>query len=147
MVLTPHVLHADEQEGREEKRMANHLEATGLANRPVLQPEGCVTGTRRDLPRADVASTGFLSPPREDQVEEEVAFANALTEFLNHKVSFNYDALLTVLKKWTFNLPMKRAASGRHVFEAHVNRFALILQVHGTKPLDDLAQQASIRKR
>jgi len=91
MVLTPHVLHADEQEGREEKRMANHIEATGLANRPVLQPEGCVTGTRRALPRADVASTGFLSPPREDQVEEEVAFANALTEFLNHKVSFNDD--------------------------------------------------------
>jgi hypothetical protein len=58
-----------------------------------------------------------------------------------------YDALLTVLKKWTFNLLMKRAASGRHVFEANVNRFALILQVHGTKPLDDLAQQASIRKR
>ena len=58
-----------------------------------------------------------------------------------------YDALLTVLKKWTFNLPMKRATSGRHVFEANVNRFALILQVHGTKPLDDLAQQASIRKR
>jgi acetolactate synthase-1/2/3 large subunit len=56
-------------------------------------------------------------------------------------------ALLTVLKKWTFNLLMKRAASGRHVFEANVNRFALILQVHGTKPLDDLAQQASIRKR
>jgi len=91
MMLTPHVLHADEQEGREEKRMANHIEATGLANRPLLQPEGCVTGTRRDLPRADVASTGFLSPPREDQVEEEVAFANALTEFLNHKVSFNDD--------------------------------------------------------
>ena len=65
MVLTPHVLHADEQEGREEKRMANHMEATGLANRPVLQPEGGVTGTRRDLPRADVASTGFLSPPRD----------------------------------------------------------------------------------
>jgi len=57
------------------------------------------------------------------------------------------NALLTVLKKWTFNLLMKRAASGRHVFEANVNRFALILQVHGTKPLDDLAQQASIRKR
>ena len=58
-----------------------------------------------------------------------------------------YNALLTVLKKWTFNLPMKRAASGRHIFEAHVNCFAMILQVHSAKPLDDLAQQASIRKR
>ncbi len=91
MVLTPHVLYADEQEGREEKRMANHMEAPGLANRPVLQPKGCVTGARRALPRPEVASTGFLSPPREDQVEEEVAFANALTEFLNHEVSFSYD--------------------------------------------------------
>src|SRR6266581_1561588 len=54
--------------------------------------------------------------------------------------SYWTNALLTALKKWTFNLPMKRAASGRHVFEANVNRFALILQVHGTKPLDDLAQ-------
>ena len=51
------------------------------------------------------------------------------------------------LLRGAFNLPMKRAASGRHVFEANVNLFALILQVHGTKPLDDLAQQASIRQR
>jgi hypothetical protein len=56
------------------------------------------------------------------------------------------NALLTVLKKWTFARPMTRGASGRHVFEANVNRFALLLQVHGAKPLDDLTQQASIRQ-
>jgi hypothetical protein len=78
------------KEGRK-NAMAHNMEAPGLANRPLLQPEGCVTGARRALPRPEVASTGFLSPPREDQVEEEVAFANALTEFLNHEVSFSYD--------------------------------------------------------
>jgi uncharacterized FlaG/YvyC family protein len=36
-------------------------------------------------------STGSLPPPQEDQVEAAVAVANALTEFLNHKVSFSYD--------------------------------------------------------
>ena len=34
---------------------------------------------------------GLLGAFGEDQVEEEVAFANALTECLHHKVSFNYD--------------------------------------------------------
>lgn len=48
-------------------------------------------------------------------------------------------ALLTVSKKWTYELSMTRIASWRHILETHVNRFALILQVHGTKPLDDLA--------
>src|SRR5207248_794461 len=47
-------------------------------------------------------------------------------------------------KKWTFELSMPRVASRRHIFEAHVNRFPLVLQVHGAKPLDDLAQQASV---
>jgi uncharacterized FlaG/YvyC family protein len=49
------------------------------------------TQARRDLPRTEAASTGSLPPRRADQVEKEVAFANALTEFLNHKVSFSYD--------------------------------------------------------
>jgi len=75
---------------------------------------------------------------------------NTLGKYINRLqggAGYELFALLTVLKKWTFNLPMKRAASGRHIFEAHVNCFAMILQVHSAKPLDDLAQQASIRKR
>src|SRR2546425_12212672 len=48
-------------------------------------------------------------------------------------------ALLTGLKKWTFDLSMPRVASRRHIFEANVNGFPLVLQVHGAKPLDDLA--------
>ena len=54
-------------------------------------------------------------------------------------------ALLTVLKKIDFDLSMLRVASRRHIFEAHVNGFTLVLQVHGAKPFDDLAQQASVR--
>src|SRR2546428_14094387 len=42
-------------------------------------------------------------------------------------------ALLTVLKKWTFDLSMPRVASRRHIFEANVNGFPLVLQVHGAK--------------
>jgi uncharacterized FlaG/YvyC family protein len=71
--------------------MDNHMEAAGLASRPVLQPPGDVTTRARVPPRAAAAATGPPPRPREDQVEEEVAFANALTEFLNYKVSFNYD--------------------------------------------------------
>src|SRR6266850_7990248 len=56
-----------------------------------------------------------------------------------------FDALLTASKKWTFELPMQRTASWRHVFEANVDRFAMILQVHGAKPINNFAQQASIR--
>src|SRR5712691_2673523 len=52
---------------------------------------------------------------------------------------FYYHALLTVSKKWTCDLSMTRVASWRHILETHMNRFALILQVHDTKPLDDLA--------
>ncbi len=55
------------------------------------------------------------------------------------------DALLTVLKKWTFDLSMTKVALRRQIFEANVNWFTLILQVHGTKPLDDPVQQASVR--
>ena len=54
-------------------------------------------------------------------------------------------ALLTVLKKWTFDLSMTKVALRRQIFEANVNWFTLILQVHGTKPLDDPVQQASVR--
>ncbi len=54
-------------------------------------------------------------------------------------------ALLTALKKWTFDLPIPRVASRRHIFEANVNGFPLVLQVHGAKPLDDRAEQASVR--
>ena len=50
-----------------------------------------------------------------------------------------FDALLTVSKKWTCDLSMTRVASWRHILETHMNRIALILQVHDTKPLDDLA--------
>jgi uncharacterized FlaG/YvyC family protein len=71
--------------------MNNTIEAAGLGSRPWCQPQGAVTDARRVLPRAAAASTGFRPRPREDQVEEEVAFANALTAFLNHKVSFSYD--------------------------------------------------------
>ena len=61
---------------------------------------------------------------------------------------FPYIALPTAFsKKWTFDLPMKRAASRRHVFETHVNWFALIFQLHRTKPVNHLAQEASIRQR
>ena len=49
------------------------------------------------------------------------------------------DALLTVLKKWTLDLSMPGVASRRHIFEANVNWFTMALQVHGAKPLDDLA--------
>src|SRR5215831_18977282 len=49
--------------------------------------------------------------------------------------------------KWTFDLSMHRAASGRHISEANANRFALSPQVHCTKPFDNLCQQASIRQR
>jgi len=58
---------------------------------------------------------------------------------------YEYNALLTVLKKIDFDLSMLRVASRRHIFEAHVNGFTLVLQVHGAKPFDDLAQQASVR--
>ncbi len=57
----------------------------------------------------------------------------------------NRVALLTVLKKIDFDLSMLRVASRRHIFEANVNGFTLVLQVHGAKPFDDLAQQASVR--
>src|SRR6266851_5681156 len=42
-----------------------------------------------------------------------------------------YYALLTVLKKWTFDLSMTKVALRRQIFEANVNWFTLILQVHG----------------
>ena len=76
------------------------------------------------------------------------------TTLLNHILTAEHgkkvavivnDALLTVLKKWTCDLSMPRVASRRHIFEAHVNGFPLVLQVHGAKPLDDRAQQASVR--
>ena len=70
-------------------------------------------------------------------------FCGSLTDIM--EVS-QYDALLTVLKKWTFDLSMTRVVLRRHIFETNVNRLALILQVHGAKPIDDLAQQASIRQ-
>ena len=71
--------------------MDNKIEVAGLASRPWFQPQGAVTDVRRVRPRAEAASTDSLPAPREGQVEEEVAFANGLAEFLNHKVSFNYD--------------------------------------------------------
>src|SRR5437763_10943404 len=50
-------------------------------------------------------------------------------------------------KKWTCDLPMNRAWSGRCGFEADLNRFALIPQVHRTQPCYYLHQQAVIRSR
>jgi hypothetical protein len=49
-------------------------------------------------------------------------------------------------KKWTCDLSVTRATSGWHIFETNVNRFTLLLQAHGAKPLDNLAQQASLRQ-
>ena len=64
---------------------------TRLARRPLLQPQEGVTVTGRSPQRAAAASTGPPPPPRENVVKEEVAFANAIAEFLNQKVSFTYD--------------------------------------------------------
>ena len=50
-------------------------------------------------------------------------------------------------EKWPYDLPMNRVWSGRRGFEADLNRFALIPQVHRTQPCDDLHQQAVIRPR
>src|SRR5437764_12889905 len=50
-------------------------------------------------------------------------------------------------KKWTCDLPMNRAWSGRCGFEADLNRFALIPQVLRTQPCYYLHQQAVIRAR
>src|SRR5215467_12182898 len=40
--------------------------------------------------------------------------------------------------KWTFDLSIHRAASGRHISEANTNRLALSSQVHCTKSFDNL---------
>ena len=53
----------------------------------------------------------------------------------------------SIRKNWTFDLSMNRAASGRHVSEANTDRFTLRPQVHHTKPVDNLPQQASISHR
>src|SRR5215471_5945122 len=50
-------------------------------------------------------------------------------------------------KKWTFGLPRQRAASRRHVFEAYINWFALILQVHRTQSFNNLGEEVAIRYR
>jgi hypothetical protein len=50
-------------------------------------------------------------------------------------------------KKWTFGLPGQRAASRRHVFEAHIHWFALILQVHRTQSFNNLGEEVAIRYR
>ena len=74
-------------------------------------------------------------------------FRSIVSTQIGNRGSQNYYiALLTVSKKWTCDLSMTRVASWRHILETHMNRFALILQVHDTKPLDDLAYQASIRQ-
>ena len=66
----------------------------------------------------------------------------------DHGLKDNRIALPTAFsKKWTFDLPMHRVVSGRYVFEANANRFALSPQIHCTKPFDNLRQEASIRQR
>jgi hypothetical protein len=50
-------------------------------------------------------------------------------------------------QKWTFELPMNRVVSRRHVFEANTNRFTLVPQIHPAKSVDDLRQEASISQR
>ena len=68
--------------------------------------------------------------------------------YTNTCVNRLYYGLLTAFsKKWTYELPRHRASSGRHLFEAHTNRFALTLQVHRAKPFCDLRQQALRRNR
>jgi len=74
-----------------------------------------------------------------------LTIGRALSGTPNIAIAIVSDALLTVLKKIDFDLSMLRVASRRHIFEAHVNGFTLVLQVHGAKPFDDLAQQASVR--
>src|SRR5215831_7982711 len=63
-----------------------------------------------------------------------------------NRVGSPFNGLLTAsLKKWTCDPPMHRAFSRRQAFEAYVNRFALLSQVHGAKPVDHRRQQALIR--
>src|SRR5712692_8086616 len=50
-------------------------------------------------------------------------------------------------QKWTFDLPIHGAASRRHVFETNTNRFTLVPQIHPTKSVDHLRQEASISQR
>ncbi len=59
-----------------------------------------------------------------------------------------FDGLSTAFpKKWTCDLLINRAWSGRCGFEADLNRFALIPQVHRTQSCYYLHQQAVIRPR
>jgi hypothetical protein len=68
--------------------------------------------------------------------------------FCAKSIIFKLDGLPTAFpKKWTCDLPMNRAWSGRCGFEADLNRFALIPQVHRTQPCYYLHQQAVIRPR
>src|SRR5215813_10194751 len=62
----------------------------------------------------------------------------------NKKLDRTSDSLR---KKWTFGLPRQRAASRRHVFEAYINWFALILQVHRTQSFNNLGEEVAIRYR
>jgi hypothetical protein len=62
-------------------------------------------------------------------------------------VLYYYGLPIAFPKKWPYDLPMNRVWSGRRGFEADLNRFALIPQVHRTQPCDDLHQQAVIRPR
>src|SRR5215831_16315695 len=56
----------------------------------------------------------------------------------------SYGLLTASLKKWTCDPPMHRAFSRRQAFEAYVNRFALLPQVHGAKPINHRRQPALI---
>ncbi len=66
----------------------------------------------------------------------------------NTRIWQTYYGLLTAyFEKWTFDLPINQEDSSRWpIFKAKVNRFALILQPHGTQSIDDLRNQAPLRQ-
>ncbi len=59
----------------------------------------------------------------------------------------DYNWLRVVFEKMDIQSTHESASSGWYVFETNANRFALSSQVHGTKPIDNLLQQTSIRQR
>ena len=85
--------------------MENSIVNPGLSVRAFAQPLPSVTALERPpqvaLQRAGAASSAAQKPetpaetrqakPSKDLVQEEVAFANAIAQFLNQKVSFSYD--------------------------------------------------------
>ena len=133
------IVEADFRPRSPEETMANYLVLA-----PAPTEEDCVCVGEEDyMPRARAECQRFIALLRKKFGPEPAGAHLAVQSFL-HDFG-NYLALLTVLKKWTFDLSMTKVALRRQIFEANVNWFTLILQVHGTKPLDDPVQQASVR--